>query len=108
MNKCTHAGPFDGCIRATVLQKDKHHLTGKPTALMEELVRPVTPGGTILDPFAGSGTTGVAAVLSGRRFIGVEREAAYVEIAHRRISQAAQSLTPPCPTVQPEIAEMEG
>ena len=61
-----HDGPFDGCIHANVLQADKFHLTGKPTALMRELVRPVAPGGIILDPFMGSGTTGVAAVGSSR------------------------------------------
>ena len=67
---------------------DKHHMTGKPTALMRELVRPVLPGGVVLDPFAGSGTTGVAAVLSGRRFIGIEREAAYADISRSRLEAA--------------------
>ncbi|MFU1980154.1 DNA methyltransferase [Bordetella hinzii] len=42
----------------------------------------------VLDPFAGSGTTGVAAVLSGRRFIGIEREAAYAEISRTRLAAA--------------------
>jgi site-specific DNA-methyltransferase (adenine-specific) len=84
-----HDGPFDGCIRAPVLLKDKFHLTGKPTSLMAELVRPVTPDGLILDPFAGSGSTGVAAILSGRRFIGIEREAAYVQIARQRLESAS-------------------
>ena len=83
-----HDGPFDGCIQATVKRDDKHHLTGKPTALMKELVRPVLPGGLVLDPFAGSGTTGVAALLTGRRFIGIEREAAYVAIARARLEAA--------------------
>jgi site-specific DNA-methyltransferase (adenine-specific) len=82
-----HDGPFDGCIQANVLQSDKFHLTGKPTALMRELVRPVAPGGIILDPFMGSGTTGVAAVMSGRRFLGIEREAAYVQIARERLER---------------------
>ena len=40
-----HDGPFDGCIQAVVKRDDKHHMTGKPTALMRELVRPVLPGG---------------------------------------------------------------
>ncbi len=87
-----HDGPFDGCIQATVRRDDKHHLTGKPTALMRELVRPVLPGGIVLDPFAGSGTTGVAAVLSGRRFIGIEREAAYADISRKRLAQAESEL----------------
>lgn len=90
----THDGPFDGCLQATVRQDDKHHMTGKPTALMRELVRPVVPGGLILDPFAGSGTTGVAAVLSGRRFIGIEREHTYAEISRTRLAQAeAETFT---------------
>lgn len=87
--KAAHDGPYAGCIHAPVIQRDKFHLTGKPTALMRELVRPVVPGGLILDPFAGSGSTGVAALASGRRFIGVERELAYVDIARARLEQAA-------------------
>lgn len=83
-----HDGPFDGCIQATVRRADKHHVTGKPTSLMRELVRPVPPGGLVLDPFAGSGTTGVAAILSGLRFIGIEREAAYAEISRQRLAAA--------------------
>lgn len=87
-----HDGPFDGCINAAVRQSDKHHMTGKPTALMCELVRPVLPGGLVLDPFAGSGTTGVAAVLTGRRFMGIEREASYAEISKRRLQEAAEQV----------------
>lgn len=87
-----HDGPFDGCINAIVRQNDKHHMTGKPTALMCELVRPVVPGGLVLDPFAGSGTTGVAAVLTGRRFVGIEREATYAEISRRRLHEAAEQV----------------
>ncbi|MDR0439913.1 MAG: site-specific DNA-methyltransferase [Candidatus Accumulibacter sp.] len=85
-----HDGPFDGCIHANVLQADKFHLTGKPTALMRELVRPAPPGGIILDPFAGSGSTGVAAIQSGRRFLGIEREAEYVRIARERLEIACR------------------
>jgi DNA modification methylase len=59
----------------------------KPLALMRWLCRLVTPpGGTILDPFCGSGSTGCAAVLEGFRFLGIEREAEYVAIAERRIA----------------------
>lgn len=49
----------------------------------------VPPDGVILDPFCGSGTTGVAALQEGMRFIGIEREAQYCEIARRRIADAA-------------------
>lgn len=68
------------------------HPTVKPVALMEWLVRLVTPkGGTVLDPFLGSGTTGMAAVRQDFDFIGIEREAEYVEIAERRIALAANA-----------------
>ncbi|MGV2977217.1 DNA methyltransferase [Roseibium alexandrii] len=61
---------------------------GKPVPLMDALVQ-VCPKGTVLDPFAGSGTTGVAALRSGRRFVRCEREEAYYEIASERLSKAA-------------------
>lgn len=64
-----------------------HHPTVKPIALMRWLVRMITPpAGTVLDCFAGSGTTGIAAVLEGFNFIGCEMEAEYIEIAQRRIA----------------------
>lgn len=64
-----------------------HHPTVKPVALMRWLIRLVTPpGGIVLDPFMGSGSTGVAAMLEGMRFVGIDREAEYAEIAHARIS----------------------
>lgn len=62
------------------------HPTVKPIALMQWLVRLVTPaGGTVLDPFAGSGSTGIAALREGFSFVGIEREHEYVEIARARI-----------------------
>lgn len=62
------------------------HPTTKPLALMSELVRLFTdPGETILDPFAGSGTTGLAARMEGRRAILIEREERYCEVAARRL-----------------------
>jgi site-specific DNA-methyltransferase (adenine-specific) len=68
-----------------------HHPTVKPTDLMRYLCRLITPpGGIVLDPFTGSGSTGKAATLEGFRFIGIEREAEYVEIARARIAAAAQ------------------
>ncbi len=63
------------------------HPTVKPIDLMRWLVRLLTPpGGLVLDPFAGSGSTGAAALLEGARFLGIEREAAYVPIARARIT----------------------
>ena len=65
------------------------HPTVKPTDLMRYLCRLVTPpGGVVLDPFMGSGSTGKGALLEGFGFIGIEREAAYHAIAERRIRQA--------------------
>jgi site-specific DNA-methyltransferase (adenine-specific) len=59
---------------------------------MRYLVRLVTPpGGTVLDPFMGSGTTGIAAVLEGFRFIGIERDPEYFEIARARIAHHADA-----------------
>ena len=53
------------------------------------------PGDTVLDPFMGSGTTGVACMKLGRNFIGVEKDAGYFKIAERRIEQARQQLVMP-------------
>lgn len=65
------------------------HPTEKPRRLMSALVADFTnPGQTILDPFAGSGTTGVAAVMAGRKFIGIERNEAYFELACERLDKA--------------------
>lgn len=62
------------------------HRTVKPVALMRWLTRLVTPpGGLVLDPFTGSGTTGIAAMLEERQFLGIEREPEYVRIARHRI-----------------------
>lgn len=70
-----------------------NHPTVKPTDLMRYLCRLVTPpGGVVLDPFMGSGSTGKAAVLEGFRFIGIEREAEYLEIARARIQAANDNL----------------
>lgn len=63
------------------------HPTVKPIDLMRWLVRLVTPpGGLVLDPFTGSGTTGCAAMLEGFRFVGIEREPEYAAIARARIA----------------------
>jgi len=83
----------DGTPRNQYPTSRNHHPTVKPVALMRWLVRLVArPGDVVLDPFAGSGTTGVACAMEGRDFIGIEREAEYVEIARRRIDAAAAQL----------------
>jgi len=66
------------------------HPTVKPLALMRWLIRLVTPpGGLVLDPFMGSGTTGIAAILEGFNFVGIEQEVEYVEIARARLEHWA-------------------
>ncbi|MCC4613250.1 site-specific DNA-methyltransferase [Xanthomonas campestris pv. esculenti] len=76
-----------GVIRESVRKADKHHLTGKPTELMRQLVRICEAGGRILDPFAGSGTTLVAAGLEGFEVVGIELTGAYVSVAEKRLLQ---------------------
>ena len=71
------------------------HPTVKPTDLMRYLCRMVTPpGGIVLDPFTGSGSTGRGAVLEGFRFIGCEMDADYIEIAKARILAAEKAYQP--------------
>src|SRR5690606_7780841 len=85
--------PEGAKYKSSVLQypKDRtgHHPTQKPVALMEDLVKTYTnPGDTVLDFTMGSGSTGVACMNLGRRFIGIEREPKYFDIARRRIEDA--------------------
>lgn len=69
---------------------DRHHPTQKPVDLMQWAIgkTKVIPGSVILDPFMGSGSTGVAAMQAGMRFVGVELDPAYFDIACRRIEDA--------------------
>jgi site-specific DNA-methyltransferase (adenine-specific) len=70
-----------------------HHPTVKPISVMEWCIRLCTrEGALVLDPFCGSGTTGAAAVRLGRRFIGCEQSAEYVEIARARIAHHKRQL----------------
>ena len=67
------------------------HPTQKPLSLLERIVRSSSrPGDLVLDPFSGSGTTGVAAVAAGRRYLGLERDPAYVDLALRRLEAAVR------------------
>lgn len=81
----THGGPWPGVYQHIVRRSEKWHLTGKPPGLMQELVRIIPPGGLILDPFMGSGTTGVAAVREDRPFIGIEIDPVHFRVACQRI-----------------------
>jgi DNA modification methylase len=72
----------------------KMHIAGKPEALMRDLIAIVPAGGLVLDPFAGSGTTGVAALKTGRRFIGIEITEHYYDVATQRLGEAAKHWQP--------------
>ena len=87
---------------------EKEHPTQKPVALMVWCIEQAGNPETILDPFMGSGTTGVAAIQLGRKFIGIEREPKYFDIACRRIEQAAKQgqLFEPS-SIQPEQLKLE-
>ena len=87
------SNPAEGRSTALGAPRANHHPTVKPTALMRYLCRLVTPpGGTVLDTFMGSGSTGKAAKLEGFNFIGIEREAEYVSIAEARIAEVQRQL----------------
>jgi|DEB0MinimDraft_3_1074331.scaffolds.fasta_scaffold07060_2 DNA modification methylase len=83
--------PNDTAYQRDQTPRRNIHPTVKPIALMRYLVRLVTPpGSTVLDPFMGSGTTGIAAALEGFDFVGIEREPEYLEIAQARIAHWSQ------------------
>ncbi|KAA9357267.1 DNA-methyltransferase [Larkinella humicola] len=91
-----------GVFRAIVRQDDKFHLTGKPTNLMRQVVKICAPGGTILDPFMGSGSTGKAAQLEGYPFVGIDLSQHNVDIAQARINgKTLPSSTPTLFTSDP-------
>ncbi len=82
------AARFFYCAKASKSDRgaENTHPTVKPTDLMRYLCRLVTPpGGVVLDPFMGSGSTGKAAMLEGFQFIGIERDPAYFEVARERL-----------------------
>lgn len=103
-----HFVPDDGELRADVLKAtatlsaDRDHPVEKPTELLKQLCE--VSAGDILDPFMGSGTTGVAAVKLGRQFTGIEIDPRYFDIACRRISEALKQpdlfIEPPRTAVQ--------
>jgi site-specific DNA-methyltransferase (adenine-specific) len=76
-----------------VNHKQRSHPTQKPLSIIEELVKiHSSAGDVILDPFMGSGTTAMAAIKTGRNFMGVEKEFEYVEIANKRIEDLQRKL----------------
>jgi len=77
-----------GLFRQSVVSMEKHHIAAKPVQVMRGLVRICPVGGRILDPFAGSGTTGVACILEGREAVLIEQEPTHAATIRRRISDA--------------------
>lgn len=80
-------GALPGLVTGISRQEDKVHIAGKPTPIMRTLVRVCDHDGVVLDPFMGSGTTGVAALLEGRRFIGIEQDPVWHESAQKRLME---------------------
>ena len=86
-------GPLPQQTPSKPVPQRNHHPTVKPTDLMRYLCRLVTPpSGIVLDPFMGSGSTGKAAMMEGFAFVGIEREAEYIDIAKARIQSAVGLL----------------
>lgn len=102
----------DGVIRITTTPTaDREHTTQKPVELIEAILATASnEGDTILDPFVGSGTTGVACIKTGRRFIGIEIDEHYASIAAKRLQRAEadvrNSLPFPEPEPRPKQAQM--
>lgn len=78
----------DGLLNCRINGEEKEHQTGKPVDLMSQILDVRPEWKTILDPFMGSGTTGVACIKLGRKFIGIEIEPKYFDIACKRIEEA--------------------
>jgi site-specific DNA-methyltransferase (adenine-specific)/modification methylase len=95
---------WNGVCQAGEKGERRYHPTQKPIALMEWCIKTLGSPASILDPFMGSGTTGVAAVRLGRAFVGIERESKYFDIACKRIDEAQRqvSLFEPPPAVKHE------
>lgn len=95
---------WNGMIKDSEQNQRRVHPTQKPIALMAWILENYTNyGDTILDPFMGSGTTGVAAIQTGRNFIGIEMSKDYFAIAEKRIHEA--TLQPPLFIPQQEKVE---
>jgi site-specific DNA-methyltransferase (adenine-specific) len=86
-------GVYDAPRAAIEAGRQQLHMTEKPLSLMEALVSDFTdPGELVCDPFAGSGTTGVACIQLGRRFVGWERDPKYFAVAVKRLRAAREQL----------------
>ena len=84
--------PLQGLVSSSSVRTAvRRHTTEKPVGVMRHLVKICAPGGLVLDPFTGSGSTGEAALLEGRRFLGFEMSAEYAQIARDRLTNVAVS-----------------
>ena len=84
-----HSASHGNVLTHRRIKSDRVHPTQKPVGLICQLIEVVSPpGGTVLDPFMGSGTTGVACARKGRKFVGIEVEPKYFELACSRIEMA--------------------
>jgi site-specific DNA-methyltransferase (adenine-specific) len=88
MPQRTDVGVLPGAFTYPILRTEKLHQTGKPLDLMADVVKICPPGGTVLDCFAGSASTAIGCIRTGRRFIGFEVDAGYFDIAAKRIDAA--------------------
>ena len=79
---------FEGVFSEKAGGGERWHIAQKPVPLLKEIVRIIPEDQTVLDPFMGSGTTGVACAKLGRKFIGIEIEPKYFDIACKRIEEA--------------------
>jgi site-specific DNA-methyltransferase (adenine-specific) len=100
---------WDGMMKASEQGISRSHPTQKPVALMRWCIEQAGHPQTILDPYMGSGTTGVACMQMGRAFIGIEKEPKYFDIACKRIEQAQKQpdmFIEPKPIAMPEQLSM--
>jgi site-specific DNA-methyltransferase (adenine-specific) len=86
-------GALPGAYRTQISHREKQHATAKPLALMQRILEIVPPGGLVVDPFAGSGTTLLAARTMGRDFLGCEMSPEYHKIAQKRLNMNEQTPT---------------
>lgn len=105
----SNGGQIDGeCSPQNVLDvrpvdgAEKEHLAEKPVELVDVVVSATPRGCAVLDPFMGSGTAGVACVRTGRRFVGIEIDERYFEIARRRIERALAEHDEMFPVMRPD------
>ena len=96
---------WNGMIRQG--NEERYHPTQKPLGVMKWVIDLCPKADTILDPFMGSGTTGVAAIQMGRKFIGIERDPKYFDIACERINNAQRQTSLFEPITKPEQLSIE-